>query len=404
MRLHRNLVEAVVQGLELIFSNDIYADKAIERLLKSNKRWGSRDRGFIAETCYEIVRYKRLYTEIAGVGQRINSKQDGFRIFAVWAVLRGISLPDWPEFKGTPERRIKGRFDTLQKERVFRESIPDWLDQMGLEGLGEALWESELSALNQVAPVVIRTNTLKTNPKQLQAALAEEGFETDTLKGQPEALVLRKRGNLFKTKSFSEGWFEVQDASSQRVAPLLDVAAGMRVLDCCAGAGGKTLHLAALMENKGRILATDIYPGKLNELKKRARRAGAFCIEPRAVKGPSDLKRQKGKFDRILIDAPCSGLGVIRRNPDTKWKLRPEQIETLIQTQREILTGYSRLLSPGGKLVYATCSILPQENRQQVDWFLASEAGVSFTLVQDEKIFASTSGFDGFYLALLERK
>ena len=402
MRLHRNLVEAVLLGLQQIFKDGVYADKAVERLLKSDKRWGKRDRAFVAETVYEIVRWKRLYAEIAEVREPF-SREDWFRIFAVWAVLRGHALPPWKEFAATPHRRIKGRFDSLKGIRKVRESIPDWLDELGEESMGATLWEAELAALNQPAPVVLRTNTLKTTPAALAQALQAEGFAASPLPGYPAALQLAERGNVFATKAFAEGWFEVQDASSQRVAPLLGVEPGMRVIDCCAGAGGKTLHLAALMENKGQIVAMDIYPNKLHELKRRARRAGAFNIETRLLDSPKVLKRMQGSADRVLIDAPCTGLGVLRRNPDAKWKLQPEFVASVCRTQAELLQQYSKLVKPGGKMVYATCSILPQENSQQVTAFLASEAGKDFRLVEEHPIYASESGFDGFYLSLMER-
>lgn len=400
--MHRNLVIAVLDGLETIFNEGAYADKAVEQLLRRDKRWGSRDRGFIAETIYEMVRYRRLYAAIAGTASPF-SRQDLERMFAVWAVLRGHPLPDWKEFENTPVRRIKGRFDALQASRPDRESIPNWLDTLGEEGLGTDLWERELSALNQQAAVVLRVNRLKTDPEKVRESLSAEGFTTHSPAGYPDALVLDERANVFRSKAFRQGWFEIQDASSQRVAPFLEPGPGMRVIDTCAGAGGKSLHLAALMENKGQLLAMDIHGNKLRELKKRARRAGAHNIETRPIESSKTLKRLAGSADRVLIDAPCTGLGVLRRNPDAKWKLRPESVRELLETQQELLTAHSKLLKPGGKMVYATCSILPDENRGQVDRFLESPAGASFRLVRDQSIFASESGFDGFYMALLER-
>ncbi len=391
-----------MDGLDAIFNEGVYADKAVERLLKRDRRWGSRDRGFIAETVYELVRYKRLYREIAEVQEPLN-RQDLFRMFAVWAVLRGIRLPDWKEFAGTPVRRIKGRYDSLRKQRALRESVPDWLDELGLAGLGEAQWEAELAAQNQPAPVILRVNRLKTEPGALAHSLANDCFRTKSLPGYPDALELEARGSVFRTEAFKNGWFEVQDASSQRVAPTLRVRPGMRVIDCCAGAGGKTLHLAALMENKGHILAMDIYPAKLEELKRRARRAGAFNIETRAIASAKTVKRLENSADRVLIDAPCTGLGVLRRNPDAKWKLRPEFLAEITEVQRDLLRRYSRLVKPGGQLVYATCSILPQENELQVAHFLDSEAGQDFRLLKEDKILTSKSGHDGFYISLLER-
>ncbi|MGB5943475.1 MAG: methyltransferase domain-containing protein [Leeuwenhoekiella sp.] len=402
MRLHRNLVFAVVDGLLEIFNEGNYADKTIEKQLKRDKRWGSRDRSFIAETTYDIVRWKRLYAEIAEVREPFKRK-DIWRIFAVWATLRGITLPDWPQIEETPTRRIKGKFDELSQIRKFRESIPDWMDEMGEKELGKK-WDAEIAALNEQAPVVLRVNTLKTTRNDLRTALTEAGFETIVPKGYPDALQLEERGNVFQTEALKNGWFEVQDGSSQLVAPLLQVAPGMRVVDACAGAGGKSLHLAAQMENKGQLIALDIYGNKLKELKRRARRAGAFNIEPRVIDSTKVIKKLHKSADRVLIDAPCSGLGVLSRNPDAKWKLQPDFLDRIKGVQQDLLQDYSKMVKPGGKMVYATCSILPSENQEQVKAFLSSEAGTDFALSHQKVILSSESGYDGFYMALLDKK
>ena len=403
MRLHKNLVFAVIRTLEQIFNEEVYADKAVEKMLKSDPRWGSRDRGFIAETVYDIVRWKRLYMEIASVSEPFQ-KEGLLRLFAVWATLKGISLPPWEEFRHVPTRRIKGKFDELLKIRKFRESIPDWLDKMGSDALGEPLWSAELKALNKAAPVVLRTNTLKTSRDKLKKALAEEGIPTLVLKNYPDALVLEQRSNVFRTEAFKSGLFEVQDASSQKVAPFLDVKPGMRVIDACAGAGGKTLHLASLMENKGQIIALDIYHQKLKELKRRCRRNGAHNIETRIIDSNKVIKKLKAKADRVLIDAPCSGSGVLRRNPDAKWKLSEKFVQTLQEQQAEILDRYANMVKPGGKLVYATCSILPQENEVQLERFLKSETGQDFKLEKEIHLWTSKTGYDGFYMARLHKR
>ncbi|QWX85525.1 methyltransferase domain-containing protein [Cellulophaga sp. HaHaR_3_176] len=402
MKLHRNLVFAVVDALNLIFNEGEYADKVVQKVLKFDKRWGARDRGFIAETTYEIVRYKRLYTEIAEVKAPF-SRPNCFRLFAVWAVLRGIELPDWKQIETVPTRKIKGRFDELTKIRKFKESIPDWIDELGEKSLGDKRWTKEIHALNQQADVILRANTLKTTKEELRKILLENGVDCEPIKGYKDALKLVERGNVFRTDAFQNGFFEVQDASSQLVAEYLDVQPGQRVIDTCAGAGGKTLHIAALMENKGQLIAMDIYENKLKELKRRAKRNGAFNIEPRVIDSTKVIKKLTGKADRILIDAPCTGLGVLRRNPDAKWKLQPEFLEKIKATQQEILRSYSRMLKPEGKMVYATCSVLPQENNDQVKSFLASEEGRDFRLVKENKVSAAESGYDGFYMALLEK-
>ena len=403
MRLHKNLVLAVIKILDGVFNQDFYADKTIEKVLKLDKRWGSRDRAFIAETSYEIVRWKRLYLEIADVKKPFQYK-NLWRVFSVWAVLKGINLPNWTEFQETPKRRIKGKFDELSKIRKFRESVPDWIDKLACDEIGEKKWEKEISELNKMAELVIRTNTLKTNSSELQKILLNEEISTEIISGYPDALRLKKRVNLFKKESFQKGLYEIQDASSQLVAPFLKIEPGMKICDICAGAGGKTLHLSALSKNKGQILAMDIYKHKLIQLKKRAKRNSAFNIETKLIENNKSIKRLKGKIDRLLIDAPCSGLGVLKRNPDSKWKLQPDFLNKIKDTQSKILKQYSKLIKENGKIVYATCSILPSENEHQINNFLKSEEGQDFKLEEEKKISPLASGFDGFYMARLSLK
>ena len=403
MRLHRNLVIAVIKVLDGTFNHNFYADKTIEKILKSDKRWGSRDRGFIAETSYEIIRWKRLYSQISETKSPYKYGEL-WKMFSVWAVLKGIQLPNWKEFENTPTRRIKGKFDSLVKIRKFRESIPDWLDRTGCDELGENRWTSELSALNEKANVIIRANSLKTNVNDLKKELQKEDIQVEKINGFPEALKLRERKNLFKTKAFQNGYFELQDASSQLVAPFLKAEKGMKICDVCAGAGGKTLHLSAITENKGQIIAMDIFKNKLFELKRRAKRNNAFNIETRLIENNKSIKRLHGKIDRLLIDAPCSGLGVLRRNPDSKWKLSQNFLDKIKDTQQEILKKYSPMLKENGKLVYATCSILPSENELQIKRFLKTEQGKKFKVEDEKKISPAQSGFDGFYMARLSFK
>ena len=402
MRLHRNLTYAVIDSLRDVFNEGEYAGKAVEKALKRDKRWGSRDRKFVAETIYEIVRWKRLYAEIANVKEPFD-RPNLWRLFTVWCVLKGIPLPDWNQIEQTPNRRIKGKFDELSKIRKYRESIPDWMDELCAKELGEELWTKEMATLNMQADVVLRVNTLNISKEKLQKELESESIFTETLPNHPDALKLVERANVFRTDAFKKGYFEVQDASSQLVAAYLDVKPGMKVVDTCAGAGGKTLHLSALMKNKGQIIAMDIYESKLRKLKVRAKRNKAHNIDLRVIDSTKPIKKLHNKADRVLIDAPCSGLGVLRRNPDSKWKLQPEFIDNIKKTQQEVLQNYSKMVKPGGKLVYATCSVLPSENQEQVDKFLTSESGKAFSFVKDEKILASESGYDGFYMALLEK-
>lgn len=403
MRLHRNLVNAVIFALDQIFNEGGYADKVVEKTLKRDKRWGARDRGFIAETTYEIVRYKRLYLGIADVKQPFN-KDSLFRIFAVWAVLRGIELPDWKELSNTPQRRIKGRFDELSRIRKYREAVPDWLDQLGASSLGDSRWSKELAALNQQASVILRVNRLRTDKTALQKGLGELGIETNSLKAYPDALQLVRRKDVFKSPLFKKGWFEVQDAASQLVAPFTEARPGQCVIDACAGAGGKTLHLAALMQNKGQLIALDIYDYKLKELKRRARRNGVHNLEIRLIESSKVIKKLHDRGDRVLIDAPCTGMGVLKRNPDAKWKLNPEFLDRVVNIQAQLLKDYAKMVKAGGKLIYATCSILPIENEEQVTKFLSSAAGQDFELEAEKHCSPAADGFDGFYMARMRRK
>ncbi|MEN8136995.1 MAG: class I SAM-dependent methyltransferase [Bacteroidota bacterium] len=400
-RLYRNLVLAVIESLEHIFKEEMYADKVIEKALKKDSRWGSRDRGFIAETVYDIVRWKRIYSEIAGVKEHYTNK-NVWKMFVVWATMNDYYLPDqWPEVGNQiPENTIKKTYNRLREERKFKESIPDWLDELGEKELGEK-WDNEIKALNEQAPVVLRVNTLKATIDELQASLQADGIETKKLDNYPDALQLIERKNVFTSNAFKNGFFEIQDASSQLVAEFLDVKPGMRVVDACAGAGGKTLHLSSLMENKGLIVSMDIYSGKLKELKRRAKRNGAHNIETREITSSKVIKRMQQSADRVLLDAPCSGLGVLKRNPDAKWKLKPEFLDEIKITQADILDRYSKMVKVDGILVYATCSILPSENENQVEKFLANHK--NFELIKDNKVSPSESGYDGFYMAQIKR-
>ncbi len=394
MKLYRNLCEAVVQALHSIFTENKYADKVIEKLLKSNPKWGSRDRRFIAETTYDIVRWYRLFSELSHV-----DNNDHWKLIGVWCCWKNYELPDWKEFEELTKEKIDARYESLKSIRKIRESIPDWLDELGEKELGEA-WEKELASLNTEASVVLRVNTLKTNLKKLQQQLEKDGISTHTQANFPYALILEKRQNLFNRKEFLDGLFEIQDAGSQLIAPYLKAEPNMMVIDACAGGGGKSLHLASLMKNKGRIISMDTEGWKLTELKKRAARAGVTCIETQEIESAQTISNLANSADRVLLDVPCSGLGVIKRNPDAKWKLSLEFIEKIKVLQQEILSHYSVMVKPGGQLVYSTCSLLPSENEKQVATFLETQK--EFQLVSEQTIYPS-EGFDGFYMALIRK-
>lgn len=395
MKLHNNTIRGVHTALAAIFEEGQYADKVIERTLKSNPKWGARDRSFIAETTYEMVRWWRLINHLS-------PSKDYWDLFGTYWIMQGNALPEWEEFARLNPDKLKGKYEAITDPALL-ESVPDWLQNMGSSELGDK-WEAEIRALNEEAEVVLRVNTLKTTRERLKNQLAEDGIATYIVKGYPDALILEERQNVFRNPAFKAGLFEVQDASSQLVASALAVEPGMRVIDACAGAGGKMLHLAALMENKGKVIAMDVEEWKLQQAKLRARRNGVSIFEPKVIEGSKTIKRLKESADRLLLDVPCSGLGVLRRNPDTKWKLSLESIDKVRQAQQEILQSYPSMLKPGGQMVYATCSILPSENELQVKKFLESEAGKDFELIEDRKVLAQESGFDGFYIARLMKK
>ncbi|MBA2613221.1 MAG: RsmB/NOP family class I SAM-dependent RNA methyltransferase [Bacteroidetes bacterium] len=395
MKLYKNLVNSVAETLQEIFVKNRYADRAIEKVFKANPQWGSRDRRFVAEAVYDIVRNFRLYSELA------QSQKNFWFITAVWLVVKEIEFPDWQEFKDLDREAIVKHKESLKNNLAVYESYPDWLWELGIKELGEEIWKKEALIMNQQAQVVLRVNTLKTSTKKLLEEFAKTKIVLQEIPGIENAVQLVKRENVFQNSFFKQGWFEVQDAGSQIISTFLDPKPNQFVIDACAGAGGKSLHLAALMNNKGKLVSLDVEGFKLEELKKRAKRAGVFNVETRVIEDSKTIKRLEGKADKLLLDVPCSGLGVIKRNPDAKWKLSAEVIERTKALQQKILFEYSDMVKVGGELVYSTCSILPSENKEQVNTFLLNN--VNFEFIKDKSILPS-EGFDGFYMALLKRK
>lgn len=397
--IHRNLLIGIHDALEETFFQDKkYADKVLERLLKAHKKWGSADRQVVSEVFYDIVRWKKRLEYYMGEGTKPSNIYNLILAYLLW---KKVKYKKFDEFDGIKTGGILSKLDKKTfPTKAIEHSVPDWLAGLFEKELG-AKWEKEMSALNEQAPVILRANSLKISAENLVEILKEEGVNSFVLRGYSDAVQLEEKKNVFLTSAFKEGFFEVQDASSQKIAELLDVKEGMRVVDACAGAGGKTLHIAALMKNKGQIIALDIYEWKLAELKRRAKRAGAFNIETRFIEDNKVIKRLHNTADRLLIDAPCSGLGVLKRNPDSKWKIDEDFINRIKTEQENILQNYSKILKKGGKMVYATCSILPSENGEQVRKFLSENT--EFTLVKEENIMPS-DGYDGFYIALIERK
>lgn len=398
MKLHKTLVQAVVETLFRILNEGIYADKAVEQVLKQNSRWGSRDRRFIAETTYEMVRWLRYLTLVLSEEERTDTAHY-YKLFATWQILKEVELPDWEEFKNIDAAGIIEAANQATQIRKYRESIPDWLDKLGSKELGEETWEKEIHELNKEAQVVLRVNTLKATRLQLQRLLIEQSIETTINGNYPDALILLKRQNLQQISEFKQGLFEIQDASSQLIAPFMELEPGMTVIDACAGAGGKSLHITAVMKNAGKIIAMDVEEYKLKELQKRSDRAGASIIKSQLIDSQT-IFQFKNTADRILLDVPCSGLGVLRRNPDAKWKLNLDFINKIKKIQQEIICNYSQMLKPNGILIYATCSILPSENQNQVEEFLKKNK--NFEFIEDRKIMPS-EGFDGFYMSKIKK-
>lgn len=406
MKLHFHLIAAIVAALRDVFADGRQADRVIEFNFKQHRKWGARDRKLFAESVYEIVRWRRWLWHLAGLPDADHARAEAqteknlWHLWSAYWVDRGEFLPPFPECSGFKPFQVA----SLQKAKVsraMRASIPDWLDALGDGELGPR-WPGLLDALNQPADVFLRANALRCTTAELKKRLAEDDIRADQITGLPGALRLAERRNVFNTQAFRDGLLEVQDAGSQRIAPFLDVEPGMRVIDGCAGAGGKALHLACLMKNKGRILALDVHERKLAELRKRSRRHGCDIIEPRLVEDTKAIKRLHESADRVLLDVPCSGLGVLRRNPDAKWRLSPGEIERLRVLQADILKNYARMTKPGGRLVYATCSILPSENERQIEAFLAANQE-SWRLLDELRLTPDEDGTDGFYAAKLER-
>lgn len=398
MVYHKNLLTAVVNSTIEIFGEKRHPDRLMQILFKNNRKWGSRDRKFVAENIYEIVRWWRLLWTTLDEPESLESKVI-YRLLGALLVIKGLELPKFPEFSNLSKEHLLERYSESLKIRKLRESIPDWLDELGSQEVDN--WEQVITTLNKEAEVVLRVNRITTSKEKLISELAQEGIETYTLNWAPDALVLKERQNIFLSPTYNKGYFEVQDASSQLVAPFVEAEEGMRVIDACAGAGGKSLHLANLMNNKGKIIALDIHDWKLNSLKIRAKRDKITVIEPRLIQSNKVIKRLKESADRVLLDVPCSGLGVLRRNPDTKWKLNPGILESLKKTQSEILDKYRTMVKPGGNLIYTTCSILSSENEQQVENFLVRNK--SFKLNKMELISPVLHGFDGFFMASMKR-
>lgn len=403
--LHAPVAGEVYPALKAILDEGRPADKVLQSALRSHRKWGSQDRRLFAELVYDLVRNWRKFgwcigTEWPKTDQVFHPTIDTVdRFIKIWALAQPVDLSRSGLKVEERDQMAAQKWGRVAENGADEFSLPNSMYEWVKEELGQRTIVT-LRVLHQMAPVFLRVNRLKTNAGNLMQSLTREGYRIEQVDDDTFRLV--ERANVFRSKAFSEGYFEVQDRNSQEVAKALKVESGHRVIDACAGAGGKTLHLASLMRDRGKVIALDVSLRKLEELKVRARRSGASCIETRLIESTKTIKRLAKTADRLLLDVPCSGLGVLRRNPDAKWHWTRQELDRLRALQSEILARYTPMVKPEGLIVYSTCSIVPSENRQQVDAFLKAAEG-RFELVQDRTLWPEPNGGDGFYIAEIKR-
>lgn len=389
MKIHRVLAEAAYSQIDAVFSAGKVLDRQLASAFAANPKWGKRDRAWIAETVFEVVRWRRALSFVAA------SESTHVLCAAQWLRM-GLDLPDWLGISSGQARDMADREAALpQQARAVRESIPDWLDARGETELG-AQWAIELSALNRRAPVFLRVNTLKTTREEAQAWLISQGVACTTVDHVAEALVVTS-GRTVPKSLLCDGRIEIQDAGSQLIVPMLTPQRGETIIDACAGAGGKSLQIAAHIHNQGTLIALDVASTKLETLRQRAKRANATCLQTRCIQ-EGTASSLHGTADRVLIDAPCSGLGTLRRQPDLKWRLTPQSLTKTSHLQRRLLRQYAEMAKRGGTVVYATCSILPTENQEAV-MNLLNQGNIR--LLHELTVSPASTGFDGFYAATL---
>ncbi|KZN58557.1 RsmB/NOP family class I SAM-dependent RNA methyltransferase [Pseudoalteromonas luteoviolacea] len=404
MTVTRQLLDCLQTAFLQAVTLEQYADKVIQQHLAANGGWTLEQRAYFVTTLYNLIRFSRKLCWITGRTARVDAieectLEDAWCLWGAFTFLKEGQVPDYPELETLSAIDLQRALDDAPLD--IQLSMPRWLHDRAQQELGNE-WPAVANALNQSSRNFIRVNGLKTDGEMVARTLLKQSITTVPVSGVVDALEVQQMGYLFRTDAFQAGLFEMQDAGSQQIAPLLELKPGMKVVDACAGAGGKSLHIAALLQNKGRVLSLDIHQHKLDTLKKRAKRAGAHVIETRLIQNSKTIKRQKEKFDRVLLDVPCSGTGVLRRNPDTKWHLEERSVDDLIVLQQDILQRYSQMCRIGGKLVYATCSIFPSENELQVQRFLANNP--NWSLEQEISLLPGISSeFDGFYGAVLVR-
>ena len=400
MKIYKNIASGIVLGLRRILEQKQPARIVLPQLFKMNRKWGSRDRKLVGKIFFDILRCKALYSYAGEISDE--NANYYWELIGVWCVINKMILPNWMEFTSINTKRTITRFEK-ELNPALRESFPAWINRLGENALGKKLWLKEMEALNKAALLVIRVNRLKITPEKLKETLFEQHeIIAQLVDGYPDALVIEKHINLQTFPLYKRGYFEIQDANSQRLASFSKVLPGQKVLDICAGSGGKALHLATCMLNNGTLIATDLRTNKLYQLNIRAKRNGVQIIK--TIKIESLLENQHHSFDVVLVDAPCSGIGTIRRRPEIKWQLSETALSQFQYQQSELLQNSALFTKPMGKLVYVTCSILKEENQDQISSFLTSPKGQNFELEKENYLLCHQTGFDGFYMACLKRK
>jgi 16S rRNA (cytosine967-C5)-methyltransferase len=392
-------------------------DKKVAAFLKEHRGLGDEGRGFVVDTAQGMMRARR---RLDAAVKELGFEPTRGALAGLYLVgARGVDVRTLPIDPRGGADLAKAWSSTDALPLDVRASLPRWLvDELRAARPPDA--DDLCLALGDAPPTALRANRLKATPPDVVAALLDDDIPAHVGSLSPDAVVLDERANVFRTRAFREGLFEMQDEGSQLVSLVCEAKPGMVVVDGCAGAGGKTLHLAAIMEGKGQLLAFDTSSHRLEALSERARRAGAHNVRVHDLHdgGAAVRKRWRDRADVVLVDAPCSGTGVLRRNPDTSWKLESTDVDRMREQQREILDAYAALVKPGGRLVYATCSLLPRENQGTVDAFLARHPDFRVTPV--EEIFARQGvvvpgvgdvlqldplrhGTDGFFACALTR-
>jgi 16S rRNA (cytosine967-C5)-methyltransferase len=382
-------IAAAIDILAAIELGERPADDLAAEYFRRRRYIGAKDRGHISGHVYAVLRHRAALDW--WIGRASKGEVTGQARTRMIAVLLLIDRRtpgdlaasfDGDRFRPAPlapaedrlARGLSGRTLTHpEMPRAVANDIPDWL-LPHLEAVYGRRLEDEMAALNGPAPIDLRVNSLKTDRDGARRALAAEHIAAEPTPWSPLGLRLKHRAPLSGTTAFKEGLVEVQDEGSQLAALLADARPHMRVVDFCAGAGGKTLALAAQMNNRGKLVACDVADWRLERAGQRLRRAGISNVERRTLGSERDpwVKRHAASFDRVLVDAPCLGIGSWRRNPDGKWRATPQDLAELVVRQRDILASAARLVRPGGRLVYVTCSLLREENEAQAEGFLAS--------------------------------